>query len=74
MQSLLSENKEGKRSHLWIIMKVQNEICQSRAEIAFFCLFHWLISQGAKKKKYGGYIDVNTTRQPYDFSLAEEGK
>lgn len=49
MQSLLSENKEGKRSHLWIIMRVQNEICQSRAEMAFFCLFHWLISQGAKK-------------------------
>lgn len=26
------------------------------------------------KKKYGSYIDVNTTTQPYDVSLAEEGK
>lgn len=71
MQSVLSENKEWKRSHLWIIMKVQNEIFQSSAEIAFFCLLS-LANLPKGKKKYAGYI--NTTRQPYYLSLAGEEK
>ena len=69
MQSVLSENKAWKRSHLWIIMKVQNEIFQSSAEIAFFCLLS-LANLPRGKKKYAGYI--NTTRQPYYYYIIEE--
>lgn len=52
-------------------MKVQNEIFQSSAEIAFFCLLS-LANLPRGKKKYAGYI--NTTRQPYYLSLAGEEK